>query len=62
MQVSTGLSEANLNLLAATALFQHEYQTPILVAVDYNMSPSKLQKTDFIPPPDMQNQDFAIIF
>eukprot|EP00959_Pyramimonas_sp_CCMP1952_P296771 6208769-Pyramimonas_sp.AAC.1 len=54
MQVSTGLNETNLNLLAATAILQHGYQIPILVAGDYNMSPSKLQENDFIQRAGMQ--------
>eukprot|EP00959_Pyramimonas_sp_CCMP1952_P375335 7861218-Pyramimonas_sp.AAC.1 len=54
MQASTGLIETKLNRLAATAILQNEYQIPVLAAGDYNMSPSKLQKNDYIQRAGMQ--------
>eukprot|EP00959_Pyramimonas_sp_CCMP1952_P237687 4966750-Pyramimonas_sp.AAC.1 len=48
MQVSVGLTETNLGILAAAAVLQNGYHIPILITGDYNMNPNKLRHHDYV--------------
>ena len=48
MQVSSGLNETNVKLLASAAIWQDHYQIPILMAGDLNMNPKHIQYHDYV--------------